>query len=85
MAASAAAVAFGRGLRGSAVWAADGVRRPGSRPDPSKPEGIDLLPQFDHLVIYLQENHSYDNYFGMLPVGDGFTVVDGRPTPATTS
>ncbi len=48
------------------------LRPPGSRPDPRKPEGTDLLPAIEHIVIYMQENHSYDNYFGMLRRGDGF-------------
>ena len=56
---------------------------PGSRPDPSKPEGIDTLPQIEHVVIYMQENHSFDNYFGMLGRGDGFTLGPGNvPTNA---
>ncbi|MGI8757231.1 MAG: alkaline phosphatase family protein, partial [Acidimicrobiales bacterium] len=39
------------------------------------------MPQIDHIVIYMQENHSYDGYFGMLPVGDGYTLDgSGRPT-----
>ena len=39
------------------------------------------MPQIEHIVIYMQENHSYDNYFGMLGRGDGFTLGrDGRPT-----
>ena len=56
------------------------IRPPGSRPDPRKPEGTDLLPKVEHIVIYMQENHSYDNYFGLLGRGDGFTYVDGAPT-----
>ncbi len=54
---------------------------PDTRPDPTKPEGEDTLPQVEHIVIYMQENHSFDNYFGMLGRGDGFTLgPDGRPT-----
>ena len=57
------------------------VLPPGTRPDPTKPEGADLLPEIEHIVIYMQENHSYDNYFGMLGRGDGFTLGgDGLPT-----
>ena len=41
--------------------------QPGDRPDPRRPEGVDLLPQIEHIVIYMQENHSYDSYFGMHP------------------
>jgi phospholipase C len=54
-------------------------RAPGSLPNPKLPAGTpnEALP-FDHIVIVMQENHSFDNYFGMLPVrgqplADGFT------------
>ena len=56
------------------------VLPPGTRPDPTKPEGADLLPEIEHIVIYMQENHSFDNYLGMLGRGDGFTRVGGVPT-----
>jgi len=56
------------------------IAGPGTRPDPGKPEGADLLPQIDHIVIYMQENHSYDSYFGTYPRGDGYTMVGGKPT-----
>ena len=57
------------------------VRAAGDRPDPSKPEGVDLLPQIDHIVVVMMENHSYDNYLGMLGRADGFTLgTDGKPT-----
>jgi phospholipase C len=56
---------------------------PGTRPDPTKPEGTDLLPQIEHIVVLMMENHSFDNYFGMLGRGDGFTLgPDGKPTNA---
>ncbi len=53
---------------------------PGDRPDPRRPEGTDLLPEIEHIVIYMQENHSYDSYFGMFPRGDGYRVKHGVPT-----
>ena len=59
------------------------LRAAGDRPDPSKPEGIDTLPQIEHIVVVMMENHSYDNYLGMLDRGDGFTRgPDGKPTNA---
>jgi len=56
-------------------------RRPGSRPEPSRPAGTDLLPQIEHIVVLMMENHSYDNYFGMLQGrGEGFPIgADGEP------
>lgn len=79
-----AGLALTGGLRGPAVWAAPGVLGPGSRPDPSKPEGIDTIPQIDHIVIYMQENHSYDSYFGKLDVGDGYSL-DGSGNPTNSN
>lgn len=88
-AASVAALAASRGgtLVPAPSWAAPAGPRnrlilpPGSRPYPGKPEGIDTMPQIEHVVIYMQENHSFDNYFGMLGRGDGFTLgPDGKPT-----
>jgi phospholipase C len=36
------------------------------------PPGTDLLPRIRHIVILMQENHSYDNYLGKLTArGDG--------------
>ena len=55
-------------------------RHPGSRPDPSLPEGTDTMPEIDHIVVVMQENHSFDNYLGMLGRGDGFNLDrHGRP------
>jgi phospholipase C len=55
-------------------------REPGSLPFPDRPAGSDCLPGIDHIVILMKENHSYDNYFGMLGRGDGFTLgPDGSP------
>ena len=56
-----------------------GRGQPGDRPNHFVPEGVDLMPEIDHIVIYMQENHSYDSYFGMHRRGDGYTVVDGVP------
>ena len=55
--------------------------RAGSRPRPDVPAGTDLLPQIKHIVVLMMENHSYDNYLGMLPGrGEGFPLSpDGRP------
>jgi len=58
-------------------------RHAGERPDPSKPEGTDTIPRIAHVIVLMMENHSYDNYLGMLPRGDGFTLgPDGLPLNA---
>lgn len=63
----------------AAVPAPHRIRQPGALPFPDRPVGkfTNSFP-FDHLVIVMQENHSFDNYLGMLPVcgqpkADGFT------------
>ena len=51
-------------------------RRPGRRPDPSRPPGTDLLPQIKHIVVLMMENHSFDSYLGTLGRGDGLPLGD---------
>ena len=41
-----------------------GTTEPGQPPDPSRPIGTDLLPQIEHIVVLMMENHSFDNYLG---------------------
>jgi phospholipase C len=50
-------------------------------PRPDLPPGTDLLPQIQHIVVLMMENHSYDNYLGMLHGrGEGFPLgADGEP------
>jgi phospholipase C len=43
------------------------IRKPGSKPFPHLREGEDTLPQIDHIVVLMMENHSFDNLLGMLP------------------
>jgi phospholipase C len=59
----------------------DGSRESGfPRVDPTLPAGADRLPQIRHVVVLMMENHSYDNYFGLLERGDGFPRdAAGRP------
>jgi len=59
------------------------MRSPGSRPDPGRPAGSDLLPGVDHVVVLMLENHSFDNLFGMLGRGDGFRLGPGGQPTAT--
>ncbi len=58
------------------------LRKPGSLPYPHLPMGTDTIPQIEHIVVAMQENHSYDNRLGMLHRhgADGFTLGrDGLP------
>jgi phospholipase C len=85
MVALAAASPYARLIE--AAQAAGSVRPPNTLPDPSRPAGepTAALP-FDHIVVVMMENHSFDNYLGMLPVrgqplADGFAFDRaGRPT-----
>jgi hypothetical protein len=65
------------------IAARRGITRPdtGDRPRPDLPAGADLLPQIRHIVIVMMENHSYDNYLGMLADrGEGLPLgPDGTP------
>ena len=59
------------------------LRKPGSRPNPTLPEGTDTLPKIEHIVIVMMENHSFDGRFGMLGRGDGFKLdAKGKPLDA---
>jgi phospholipase C len=91
-AAAAAAVPFGlgRGLARAGAATRSGsspLRWPTALPYPSLPVGqvTNAFP-FDHIVIAMMENHSFDNYLGMLPQrgqpkADGFTFdAKGNPT-----
>jgi len=70
------ALAGGGGLvrAGLAVAA---VRHPGSLPDSTRPAGTpDAALPFDHLIVVMMENHSFDNLLGALPRA-GHTAADG--------
>jgi phospholipase C len=63
-----------------AGWA-NAIRKPGSLPFPNLPAGTDTMPKIEHIIVLMMENHSYDNYLGMLGRGDGFTLgSNGLPT-----
>ncbi len=68
------------------VARAAGVRRPDSLPFPHRPAGTPSMPEIEHVVVLMMENHSFDNLLGMVPHRvpgrdkvDGFTVKDGQP------
>ncbi len=59
------------------------LRRPGSLPNRHLPAGTNAVPQIDHIIVLMMENHSYDNYLGLLDRGDGFTLDKAhQPTAA---
>ncbi|HEY6793097.1 MAG TPA: alkaline phosphatase family protein [Kineosporiaceae bacterium] len=66
------------------------LRTPDSLPDPTRPAGTPTaaLP-FDHLVVVMMENHSFDNILGALPLvgrraADGLTF-DARGRALNTN
>ena len=76
----------GAALATGVAGAAHALPRVDVRPDLTRPEGpVDPRFPFDHLVVVMMENHSFDNYLGMLPrrgqpLADGFTFgPDGKP------
>jgi phospholipase C len=52
-------------------------------PFPDRPPGTDCLPEVDHIVVVMMENHSYDNYLGMLGRGDGLPTDEHGNVSAT--
>jgi phospholipase C len=73
-------------VAGTGAWTknpGDGpLRQPGSLPFPRLAAGTDTMPRIEHIVVLMQENHSYDNYLGMLrrPGANGFRIGrDGLP------
>ena len=59
------------------------LRHPGSLPFPDLPPGTDTMPQIEHIVMLMMENHSFDNFLGCLPASrgvDGFTISTSDPS-----
>jgi phospholipase C len=57
------------------------LRLPDSLPFPNLPAGTDTMPAIQHVVVLMMENHSFDNFLGMLGRGDGFKLgPGGQPT-----
>jgi phospholipase C len=82
----AAGAVAGTGAWRSAPGLTQGtVRKPGSLPYPRLPEGTDTIPQIEHIVVLMMENHSYDNRLGMLrrPGADGFRLGHNKMPTAT--
>jgi phospholipase C len=61
------------GALAAEAFGARPLRAPGSLPFPARPAGEpqpDLAPELapiEHVVLVMMENHSFDNYLGMLP------------------
>jgi phospholipase C len=57
------------------------LRDPGSLPFPELPAGTDTIPEIEHIVVVMMENHSFDNVLGVLGRGDGLTTRRASVTP----
>src|SRR6516165_9179639 len=91
--AALAAATGGPLWRAAAAVAGSGVRPPDSLPDPSRPAGtVDPSMPFDHFVVIMMENHSFDNALGALalsgqPKANGlkfsstFVALNSNPGP----
>ena len=55
----------------STTTAPRALRQPGSRPFPDLPVGTDQVPQIEHFVVVMMENHSFDNIWGSSAAGTG--------------
>jgi phospholipase C len=76
--------------RGLPAWARPvarpaGLRTPGALPFPNKPAGTASMPEIEHIVVVMMENHSFDNLLGMVPHQvrgrrsvDGLTIKRGK-------
>ena len=77
--------------RGLPAWAKPiahpaGLRRPESLPYPGKAAGTASMPEIQHIVVLMMENHSFDNLLGMVAhqvAGrrsvDGWRFRHGKP------
>jgi phospholipase C len=89
---AAAGAAVAGGYSQLPAWArpvarAAGIRRPDSLPFSHLPAGTTSMPEIEHVVVLIMENHSFDNLLGMVPHQvpgrqkvDGLTVRHGRFT-----
>jgi phospholipase C len=66
------------------------MRLPDSLPNPAIASATDTVPQIEHVVVLMMENHSYDNFLGMLgrgagqvARGDGFALATDSVPNAT--
>jgi len=85
-AAGAALAACGGGSStgsGSAPQSPAPPGRVGVPPNPKARIGSDQLPEVDHIVVVMMENHSFDNILGTLGRGDGLALGSAGIPKAT--
>jgi phospholipase C len=47
---------------------------------PDGPAGQQGLEKIEHIIVIVQENRSFDHYFGTYPGADGIPMKNGKPT-----
>jgi len=53
----------------------------GCSPEPSYQRAVTAgIHRIKHVIVIMQENRSFDSYFGTFPGADGIPMSDGRPT-----
>jgi phospholipase C len=52
---------------------------PAREGDPAAPSGPEGIFKLDHLIFIVQENRSFDHYFGTYPGADGIDFRGGKP------
>src|SRR5579872_4240331 len=58
------------------AWVAASGSSTGAKPDPIDPN----IHKIRHIVVIMQENRSFDSYFGTFPGADGIPMQNGVPT-----
>jgi phospholipase C len=57
---------------------------PGRRHAPHASVGAAAIHRIRHVVVIVQENRSFDSYFGTFPGADGIPMRDGHPSVCST-
>src|ERR1051325_6761696 len=47
---------------------------------PAPAQDLQGIHKIQHIIIIMQENRSFDEYFGTFPGADGIPMQDGKPT-----
>jgi phospholipase C len=57
---------------------------PTSTATPVAEVGLPGIQKIKHIIVIMQENRSFDEYFGTYPGADGILMQDGQPTVCVT-
>ena len=67
------------GLASAGGEEAEPTPPPVAEPSPDAPAETEGIFKLDHLIFIVQENRSFDHYFGTYPGADGFRFEGGEP------